>query len=89
MVQQAASGMRGGVLGNEVDEYVWEEATLLKALLLETRAKLLLKGGQFDAGEEICRTCISIWKVMLGENHPDTISAQDTLAKLVRARSNT
>ncbi|MCO5581517.1 hypothetical protein L7F22_035402 [Adiantum nelumboides] len=89
IVQQAASGMRGGVLGNEVDEYVWEEATLLKALLLETRAKLLLKGGQFDAGEEICRTCISIRTVMLGENHPDTISAQDTLAKLVRARSNT
>ncbi|KAI5071903.1 hypothetical protein GOP47_0014154 [Adiantum capillus-veneris] len=90
MIQQAASGMRrpAGTLGNEVDEYVWEEATLLKALLLETRAKLLLKGGQFDAGEEICRTCISIRVVMLGENHPDTISAQDTLAKLVRARSN-
>ncbi|KAH7439748.1 hypothetical protein KP509_04G074400 [Ceratopteris richardii] len=89
MVQQAVNGMRGrsSADDNQVDEYVWEEATLLKALLLETRAKLLLKGGQFDAGEEICRTCISIRTVMLGENHPDTLSAQGTLAKLVRARS--
>lgn len=78
-----------GGAGNEVDEYVWQEATVMKALLLETRAKLLLKGGQFDAGEEICRTCISIRTVMLGEHHPDTVSAQETLAKLVRSRSNT
>ncbi|KAL7143010.1 hypothetical protein ABFS83_08G162400 [Erythranthe nasuta] len=70
-----------------VDEYVWQQVTLLKATLLETRAKLLLRGGCFDNGEELCRTCISIRTVMLGHNHGQTLAAQETLAKLVRMRS--
>ncbi|XP_072982616.1 uncharacterized protein [Typha latifolia] len=70
-----------------VDEYVWQDVTLLKATLLETRAKLLLRGGLFDSGEELCRTCISIRTVMLGHNHAQTLAAQETLAKLVRYRS--
>ncbi|KAL3508301.1 hypothetical protein ACH5RR_027702 [Cinchona calisaya] len=70
-----------------VDEFVWKEVTLLKATLLETRAKLLLRGGHFDSGEELCRTCISIRTVMLGHNHAQTLAAQKTLAKLVRMRS--
>lgn len=74
--------------GNQrVDEYVWQDVTLLKATLLETRAKLLLRGGHFDSGEELCRTCISIRTVMLGHNHAHTLAAQETLAKLVRMRS--
>lgn len=70
-----------------VDEYVWQDVTLLKATLLETRAKLLLRGGHFNSGEELCRTCISIRTVMLGHNHAQTLAAQETLAKLVRLRS--
>ncbi|XP_010676140.2 uncharacterized protein LOC104892024 [Beta vulgaris subsp. vulgaris] len=70
-----------------VDEYAWEEVTLLKATLLETRAKLLLRGGYFSSAEELCRTCISIRTVMLGHNHAQTLAAQETLAKLVRGRS--
>ncbi|PWA73812.1 P-loop containing nucleoside triphosphate hydrolases superfamily protein [Artemisia annua] len=70
-----------------IDEYVWQDVTLLKATLLETRAKLLLRGGHFDNGEELCRTCISIRTVMLGHNHAQTLAAQETLAKLVRMRS--
>ncbi|KAL8205762.1 hypothetical protein R6Q57_009313 [Mikania cordata] len=71
-----------------IDEYVWQDVTLLKAALLETRAKLLLRGGHFDNGEELCRTCISIRTVMLGHNHAQTLAAQETLAKLVRMSSN-
>ncbi|KAM7499069.1 hypothetical protein LguiA_023483 [Lonicera macranthoides] len=74
-------------LNQRVDEYVWQDVTLLKATLLETRAKLLLRGGHFDSGEELCRTCISIRTVMLGHNHSQTLAAQETLAKLVRMRS--
>uniref|UniRef100_A0A6N2L8E5 AAA+ ATPase domain-containing protein n=1 Tax=Salix viminalis TaxID=40686 RepID=A0A6N2L8E5_SALVM len=70
-----------------VDEYLWQDVTLLKACLLETRAKLLLRGGHFDGGEELCRTCISIRTVMLGHDHAQTLAAQETLAKLVRMRS--
>uniref|UniRef100_A0A7N0TVA4 AAA+ ATPase domain-containing protein n=1 Tax=Kalanchoe fedtschenkoi TaxID=63787 RepID=A0A7N0TVA4_KALFE len=65
-----------------VDEFLWQEVTLLKATLLETRAKLLLRGGHFDSGEELCRTCISIRTVMLGHSHAQTLTAQETLAKL-------
>ncbi|KAJ4975303.1 hypothetical protein NE237_000409 [Protea cynaroides] len=71
----------------KVDEYVWQDVTLLKATLLETRAKLLLRGGHFYSGEELCRTCISIRTVMLGHNHALTLAAQETLVKLVRSRS--
>jgi hypothetical protein len=71
----------------QVDEYAWQELTLLKAVLLETQAKLLMKGGQFDRGEEVCRTCLNIRSVMLGPDHVDTIAAQETLAKLVRYRN--
>ncbi|KAI3969579.1 hypothetical protein MKX01_020140 [Papaver californicum] len=71
----------------QVDEYVWQDVMLLKAALLETRAKLLLRGGHFDSGEELCRTCISIRTVMLGHKHPQTLAAQETLARLVRMRS--
>ncbi|KAJ4730712.1 P-loop containing nucleoside triphosphate hydrolases superfamily protein [Rhynchospora pubera] len=71
----------------KVDEYVWQEVTLLKATLLETRAKLLLRGGLFDSGEELCRTCISIRTVMLGHSHAQTLAAQETLAKIVRSRT--
>ncbi|CAM8957539.1 unnamed protein product [Rhodiola kirilowii] len=70
-----------------VDEYLWQEVTLLKATLLETRAKLLLRGGHFDSDEVLCRTCISIRTVMLGHNHTQTLAAQETLAKIVRLRS--
>jgi len=73
--------------GQKVDEYVWQDVTLLKATLLETRAKLLARGGHLDSAKELCRTCISIRTVMLGHNHAHTLAAQDTLARLVRMRS--
>ncbi|GJS57780.1 hypothetical protein Tco_0652564 [Tanacetum coccineum] len=38
--------------GSGIGEYVWKDVTMLKAKLLETRAKLLLTGGYFDYGEE-------------------------------------
>ncbi|XP_047049763.1 uncharacterized protein LOC124654823 [Lolium rigidum] len=72
---------------NHVDEFIWHEMTLLKAMLLETRAKLLMRGGLFDSAEELCRTCISIRTVTLGHDHAQTLAAQETLAKVVRYRS--
>jgi len=77
-----------GRADTELDEYLWQDVTLLKALLLEMRAKLTLRGGLYDGGEDLCRTCISIRSVMLGVDHPDTMAAQQTLAKLVRYQTN-
>ena len=73
----------------QVDEYVWQDLTLVKAHLLEIRAKLMMRGGQFDAGEELLRTCINIRTVMLGPDNPDTLAAEETLSKLVRTRDGT
>ncbi|XP_024394152.1 uncharacterized protein [Physcomitrium patens] len=74
---------------HQVDEYVWQDLTLLKALLLEARAKLLLRGCQYESGKELCRTCINIRTVMLGIDHPDTLAAQETLSKFdVRNRAS-
>lgn len=70
---------------HQVDEYEWRDLTLLKAHLLESRAKLLMRGGQYDAGEELCRTCISIRLVMLGADHPETLAAQETFSKIKSA----
>ncbi|KAI4320865.1 hypothetical protein MLD38_034305 [Melastoma candidum] len=81
------SGGGQGKKGGKVDEYVWRDVTLLRAVLLETRARLMIRGGMFDGGEELSRSCISIRTVMLGHNHSQTLSAQETLAKVVRMRS--
>lgn len=77
-----------GRADTKLDEFLWQDVTLLKALLLEMRAKLMLRGGLYDGGEDLCRTCISIRTVMLGGDHPDTLAAQQTLAKLVRYQTN-
>jgi hypothetical protein len=61
--------------------------TLLKATLLKTRAKLLMRRGLFDSAYELCRTCISIRTVMLGHTHNQTLAAKETLAKVVRYMS--
>lgn len=66
---------------------MWQEVTLPKATLLEMRAKLLLRGGHFSSGEELCRTCISIRTVVLGHDHAQMLAAQETLTKLVRIGS--
>ncbi|KAD6453951.1 hypothetical protein R6Q59_015713 [Mikania micrantha] len=74
-------------MNQKIDEYVWQDVTLLKATLLETRAKLLMRGGYYDYGEVLCRTCISVRTVMLGHDHAQTLASQETLSKLVRLRS--
>ncbi|XP_077248326.1 uncharacterized protein LOC143887960 [Tasmannia lanceolata] len=67
---------------------VYKELTLLKATLLETRAKLMLQGGQYDIGEQLCRTAISIREVICGWDHLETVSARETMMELVRFQIN-
>jgi hypothetical protein len=74
--------------------------TLLKAVSLEKLAKLMLKCGQFDAGEEdeeedeeeeeeeVCRSCLNISTTTLRTEHVDIIVVQETWAKLVWYRHN-
>jgi hypothetical protein len=68
--------------------YLWQELALLKASVLETRAKLMLRGGQYDIGDDLIRKAIFIRTSICGEQHPDTVSARETLSKLTRLLTN-
>ncbi|KAG2239957.1 hypothetical protein Bca52824_091188 [Brassica carinata] len=59
----------------QLNPILWEELALARATVLETRAKLTLRGGQFG-------------NFYLGEDHPGTVSARETLSKLTRLSSN-
>lgn len=68
--------------------YLWQELALLRATVLETRVKLMLKGGQYDIGDDLIRKAIFIRTSIYGEHHPDTLSAKETLGKLTRLLTN-
>ncbi|GMI86220.1 TIR-NBS17 [Hibiscus trionum] len=72
----------------QLNPYLWEELAVSRATVLETRAKLMLRGGQFDIGDDLIRKAIFIRTSICGENHPDTVSARETLSKLTRLLAN-
>ncbi|KDP25413.1 hypothetical protein JCGZ_20569 [Jatropha curcas] len=72
----------------QLNPYLWQELALSRATVLETRAKLMLRGGQFDIGDDLIRKAIFIRTSISGEDHPDTISARETLSKLTRLLAN-
>ncbi|XP_058082555.1 uncharacterized protein LOC131230672 isoform X2 [Magnolia sinica] len=68
----------------QLNPYLWQELALLKATVLETRVKLMLRGGEYDAGDDLIRKAVYIRTSICGVDHPDTIAAQETLSKLTR-----
>lgn len=72
----------------QLNPSLWQEMALARATVLETRAKLMLRGGQFDIADDLIRKAIFIRTSISGENHPDTLSAKETLAKITRLLAN-
>ncbi|XP_022845490.1 uncharacterized protein LOC111368475 [Olea europaea var. sylvestris] len=72
----------------QLNPYLWQDLALARAAVLEVRAKLMLRGGQFDIGDDLIRKAIFIRTSICGEDHPDTISARETLSKLTRLLAN-
>ncbi|OVA13985.1 hypothetical protein BVC80_1787g57 [Macleaya cordata] len=68
----------------QLNPLLWQELALMRATILETRAKLMLKGGQYDLGDDLIRKVLFIRTSICGEDHPDTISTRETLSKLMR-----
>ncbi|XP_068636260.1 uncharacterized protein [Aristolochia californica] len=66
----------------------YEELELLKTTLLELRAKLMMRGGEYGIAKELCEMAISIRSVLCGTMHPDTISLQEIKAKLVNIQTS-
>ncbi|KAL0297617.1 UNVERIFIED_CONTAM: hypothetical protein Sradi_6813800 [Sesamum radiatum] len=60
------------------------ELALARATVLEVRAKLMARGGQYDIGDDLIRKAIFIRTSICGEDHPDTVTARETLSKLTR-----
>ncbi|KAI3453729.1 hypothetical protein Pfo_010392 [Paulownia fortunei] len=71
----------------QLNPCLWQELALARAAVLEVRAKLMVRGGQFDIGDDLIRKAIFIRTSICGDDHPDTISAQETLTKLTRLAS--
>ncbi|XP_021735800.1 uncharacterized protein LOC110702408 [Chenopodium quinoa] len=72
----------------QLNPSLWQEMALARATVLETRAKLMLRGGQFDIADDLIRKAIFIRTSISGENHPGTLSAKETLAKITRLLAN-
>ncbi|XP_073300599.1 uncharacterized protein [Primulina huaijiensis] len=72
----------------QLNPCIWQELALARATVLEVRAKLMVRGGQFDAGDDLIRKAVFIRTSIWGENQPDTISARETLSKLTRLLAN-
>ncbi|CAL9052043.1 unnamed protein product, partial [Musa banksii] len=66
----------------ESDPLIYLDLASLRAILLETRAKLMLQGGQYDIGEQLCRTAVGIKEVIYGCEHPQTQATRETMERL-------
>ncbi|PKA59757.1 hypothetical protein AXF42_Ash011881 [Apostasia shenzhenica] len=60
----------------------------LRATLLELRAKFFLQCGQYDIGEQLCRTSLNIKEVIYGWEHPETLSTREIMETLLKLQSN-
>ncbi|KAK1266180.1 hypothetical protein QJS04_geneDACA000373 [Acorus gramineus] len=72
----------------QLNPYLWQELSLLRATVLEMRAKLMLRGGQYDAADDLVRKAIFIRTSICGEDHPDTVAAHEMLSRLTRLLTN-
>ncbi|XP_058073614.1 uncharacterized protein LOC131222522 [Magnolia sinica] len=72
----------------QLNPTLYHKLILVKATLLETRANMMLKAGEYDVGEELCRMVVSIRSLVYGADHPETVAAKETMDKLVRLNAN-
>ncbi|XP_074317713.1 uncharacterized protein LOC141653766 [Silene latifolia] len=72
----------------QLNPSLWQDMALARATVLETRAKLMLRGGQFGVADDLIRKTIFIRTSICGEKHPDTLAAKETLAKITRLLAN-
>ncbi|CAK9156611.1 unnamed protein product [Ilex paraguariensis] len=72
----------------QLNPCLWQELALSRANVLEIRAKLMVRGAQFDIADDLIRKAIFIRTSICGEDHPDTIAARETLSKFTRLLAN-
>ncbi|KAH6769027.1 Disease resistance protein [Perilla frutescens var. frutescens] len=72
----------------QLNPYLWQELALTRATVLEVRAKLMARGGQLDIADDLIRKAIFVRTSICGQDHPNTISAQETLTKFTRLNAS-
>lgn len=72
----------------QLNPCLWQELALTRATVLETRAKLMMRGGLFDIGDDLIRKAIFVRTSICGEDHPETVAARETLSKITRLLAN-
>ncbi|XP_051119018.1 uncharacterized protein LOC127243173 [Andrographis paniculata] len=70
--------------GAQLNPCLWQDLAVARATVLEVRAKLMMRGGAYDAADDLIRTAIFIRTSVCGEDHPDTAVSRETLAKVTR-----
>ncbi|KAF6135684.1 hypothetical protein GIB67_028255, partial [Kingdonia uniflora] len=70
--------------GAELNPFLWQELATLRGNAIEPRAKLMIRGGQYD----IVRKAVFIRTSIGREEHPDTISSREMLTKITRLIAN-
>ncbi|KAI4338681.1 hypothetical protein MLD38_023707 [Melastoma candidum] len=72
----------------QLNPCLWQELALLRATVLETRAKLMLKGGQYDIADDLVRKALYIRTSISGEDHPTTVATREVLSRITRLLAN-
>lgn len=72
----------------QLNPCLWKDLALLRATVLETRARLMLRGGQLDIGDQLVRSAINVRELICGHDHLDTIAAREIVSKITRLRAN-
>lgn len=72
----------------QLNPSLWQDLALLRATVLETRAKLMLRGGVFDIADDLIRKAIYIRTSICGEDHSTTVAARETLSRINRLLVN-
>jgi hypothetical protein len=72
----------------QLNPCLWHELALSRSTVLEIRAKLMIRGGQFDIADDLIRKSLFIRSSISGEDHPDTLAAKEILSKITRLLAN-
>ncbi|KAJ4791126.1 Disease resistance protein (TIR-NBS class) [Rhynchospora pubera] len=81
------------IFGGKSQSFIESEPTIirdivtLRAAILETRAKIMIKTGRSDVAEDLCRTAINIKEVIYGVEHAETQLAHKIMDLIARVKS--
>lgn len=71
----------------ESEPSIHRDIVTLRAVILETRAKMMIKMGKYDVAQDLCRIAINIKEVIYGVEHVETQSTHQILDLIANFKS--